>query len=179
MSSVLHTSTIKSLPLLHKGKVRDIYDIDENHMLFVTTDRLSAFDVILPTAIPGKGKILNEVTQFWLDKLSHIVPNQRSDLKLEDVLTDPDEIAEVKDHAMIVKKLKALPVEAIVRGYLIGSGWKDYQTNGSVCGIPLPDGLQLANKLPEPLFTPSTKAAVGAHDENINYTQTEVKLTNP
>lgn len=172
MSSILHTSTIKSLPLIHKGKVRDIYDIDENHMLFVTTDRLSAFDVILPTAIPGKGRILNEVTQFWLDKLSHIIPNQRSSMKLEDALSDPEEIAEVKDHAMIVKKLKALPVEAIVRGYLIGSGWKDYLTNGSVCGIALPGGLQMAEKLPEPLYTPSTKAAVGAHDENINYTQT-------
>jgi len=176
MPPVLHTSTIKSLPLLHKGKVRDIYDIDESHMLFVTTDRLSAFDVILPTAIPGKGRILNEVTRFWLDKLSHIIPNQVSDLKLEDVLQDTAEIAEVKDHAMIVKKLKPLPVEAIVRGYLIGSGWKDYQTNGSVCGIPLPDGLQMADRLPEPLFTPSTKADVGAHDENINYTQTEELL---
>ena len=176
MPPVLHTSTIKSLPLLHKGKVRDIYDIDENHMLFVTTDRLSAFDVILPTAIPGKGRILNEVTRFWLDKLSHIIPNQVSDLKLEDVLQDTAEIAEVKDHAMIVKKLKPLPVEAIVRGYLIGSGWKDYQTNGSICGIRLPDGLQMADRLPEPLFTPSTKADVGAHDENINYTQIEELL---
>ena len=176
MPSVLHTSTIKSLPLLHKGKVRDIYDIDEDHMLFVTTDRLSAFDVILPTAIPGKGKILNEVTKFWLDKLSHIIPNQRSNLKLDDVLKNQAEIDQVKDHYMIVKKLKALPVEAIVRGYLIGSGWKDYQTNGSVCGIRLPDGLQMADKLPEPLYTPSTKANVGAHDENINYNQTEELL---
>lgn len=176
MPPVLHTSTIKSLPLIHKGKVRDIYDIDEDHMLFVTTDRLSAFDVILPTAIPGKGRILNEVTHFWLHKLSHIIPNQVSSLKLDDVLKDEAEINEVKDHAMIVKKLKPLPVEAIVRGYLIGSGWKDYQTNGSVCGIRLPDGLVIADKLPEPLYTPSTKAAVGAHDENINYTQTEKLL---
>lgn len=145
-------------------------------MLFVTTDRLSAFDVILPTAIPGKGRILNDVTRFWLDKLSHIIPNQVSELKLEDVLTDEAEINQVKDHYMIVKKLKALPVEAIVRGYLIGSGWKDYQASGSVCGIRLPEGLQLADKLPEPLYTPSTKAAVGAHDENIDYTQTEELL---
>lgn len=176
MPSVLHTSTITSLPLLHKGKVRDIYDIDEGHMLFVTTDRLSAFDVILPTAIPGKGRILNDVTHFWLNKLSHIIPNQRSDLKLEQVLKDKNEYEQVKDHAMVVKKLKPLPVEAIVRGYLIGSGWKDYLTNGNVCGIPLPTGLSLADRLPEPLFTPSTKAAVGAHDENINYTQTEALL---
>jgi len=173
MPSVLHTSTIKSLPLLHKGKVRDIYDIDDNHMLFVTTDRLSAFDVILPTAIPGKGRILNAVTQFWLDKLSHIIPNQRSNLQLDSILKDPAERAEVENHTMVVRKLKALPVEAIVRGYLIGSGWKDYQQTGCVCGIELPTGLQLADKLPEPLFTPSTKANVGDHDENISFSQTE------
>jgi len=171
MPATLHTSHIKSLPLLHSGKVRDIYDIDNGHMLIVTTDRISAFDVIMPTPIPGKGIILNEVTQFWLNKLSHIIPNQTSDLKLEDVLPDADERAEVANHAMIVKKLKALPIEAIVRGYLIGSGWKDYQATGTVCGIKLPKNLQLADKLPETLFTPSTKAAVGAHDENIDYTQ--------
>ncbi len=171
MPATLHTSHIKSLPLLHSGKVRDIYDIDDGHMLIVTTDRISAFDVIMPTPIPGKGIILNEVTKFWLNKLSHIIPNQTSDLKLEDVLPDADERAEVANHAMIVKKLKALPIEAIVRGYIIGSGWKDYQATGSVCGIKLPENLQLADKLPEALFTPSTKAAVGAHDENIDYTQ--------
>jgi phosphoribosylaminoimidazole-succinocarboxamide synthase len=171
MPATLHTSHIKSLPLLHSGKVRDIYDIDESHMLIVTTDRISAFDVIMPTPIPGKGIILNQVTQFWLNKLSHIIPNQQCDLKLEDVLTDEAERAEVADHAMIVKKLKALPVEAIVRGYIIGSGWKDYQAAGTVCGIKLPAGLQLADRLPEALYTPSTKAAVGAHDENINYNQ--------
>ncbi|MFV2004535.1 MAG: phosphoribosylaminoimidazolesuccinocarboxamide synthase [Gammaproteobacteria bacterium] len=171
MPATLHTSHIKSLPLLHSGKVRDIYDIDESHMLIVTTDRISAFDVIMPTPIPGKGIILNQVTQFWLNKLSHIIPNQQCDLKLEEVLTDEAERAEVADHAMIVKKLKALPVEAIVRGYIIGSGWKDYQAAGTVCGIELPAGLQLADKLPEALYTPSTKAAVGAHDENINYNQ--------
>ena len=171
MPATLHTSHIKSLPLLHSGKVRDIYDIDDGHMLIITTDRISAFDVIMPTPIPGKGIILNEVTHFWLDKLSHIIPNQTSDLKLEDVLPDADERAEVANHAMIVKKLKALPIEAIVRGYIIGSGWKDYQATGTVCGIKLPENLQLADKLPTALYTPSTKAAVGAHDENIDYTQ--------
>jgi phosphoribosylaminoimidazole-succinocarboxamide synthase len=169
----LHTSHIKSLPLLHKGKVRDIYDIDDGHMLIVTTDRISAFDVIMPTPIPGKGRILNQVTGFWLDKLAHIVANHKSTMTLEQALPDASEREQVASHAMVVRKLKALPVEAIVRGYLIGSGWKDYQTNGSVCGITLPAGLQLAERLPEPIYTPSTKAAVGAHDENINYTQTE------
>ena len=171
MPKALHTSHIKSLPLLHSGKVREIYDIDDKHMLIVTTDRISAFDVIMPTPIPGKGAILNEVTQFWLHRLSHIIPNHLSDLKLEDVLPDEKERAEVAGHAMVVKKLKALPIEAIVRGYIIGSGWKDYQATGAICGIQLPEGLQLADKLPEPIYTPSTKAAVGAHDENIDYTQ--------
>jgi phosphoribosylaminoimidazole-succinocarboxamide synthase len=173
MPTTLHTSHIKSLPLLHNGKVRDIYNIDDDHMLIVTTDRISAFDVIMPTAIPGKGTILNQVTQFWLDKLSHIIPNQVSDLRLEDVLPDENERAEVANHAMIVKKLKALPVEAIVRGYIIGSGWKDYQKTGAICGIKLPENLQLADKLPEAIYTPSTKAAVGAHDENIDYNQSK------
>ena len=172
MPSSLHTSHIKSLPLLHSGKVRDIYDIDEHHMLIVTTDRISAFDVIMPTPIPGKGIILNQVTQFWMNKLSHIIPNQLCELDLKDVLPDEAERAEVADHAMIVKKLKALPIEAIVRGYIIGSGWKDYQATGTVCGIKLPAGLKMADRLPETLFTPSTKAAVGSHDENIDYTQT-------
>ncbi len=176
MPATLHTSHIKSLPLLHSGKVRDIYDIDDQYMLIVTTDRLSAFDVIMPTPVPGKGIILNQVTQFWMNKLLHIIPNQMCDLKLEDVLPDDAERAEVAEHAMIVKKLKALPVEAIVRGYIIGSGWKDYQANGSICGIDLPDNLQLADRLPEAIYTPSTKAAVGAHDENINYTQSKELL---
>ena len=169
----LHTSQIKSLPLIHKGKVRDIYDIDENHMLIITTDRLSAFDVVMPRAITGKGVILNEVTRFWMNKLAHIIPNQLSDMKLEDVLPNAKERAEVEHHAMIVKKLKALPIEAIVRGYLIGSGWKDYQATGSVCGIKLPEGLRLADRLPEPIYTPSSKAAVGDHDENIDFAATE------
>jgi len=173
MTSALHTSHIKSLPLLHTGKVRDIYDIDDDHMLIVTTDRISAFDVVMPTPIPGKGTVLNQVTRFWLDKLSHIIPSHRSSMTLEQALPDAAERAEVADHAMVVRKLKALPVEAIVRGYIIGSGWKDYQATGTVCGISLPQGLQLADRLPEPIFTPSTKADVGAHDENIDYTQTE------
>ena len=173
MPATLHTSHIKSLPLLHSGKVRDIYDIDDQHMLIVTTDRISAFDVIMPTPVPGKGIILNQVTQFWMNKLSHVIPNQLCDLKLEDVLPDERERAEVAEHAMIVKKLKALPVEAIVRGYIIGSGWKDYQATGSVCGIELPTGMQLADRLPEAIYTPSTKAAVGAHDENIDYNQSK------
>ena len=176
MPATLHSSHIKSLPLLHSGKVRDIYDIDEKHMLIVTTDRISAFDVIMPTAIAGKGIILNQVTRFWLNKLAHIIPNHQCELKLEDVLPDASERDEVADHAMIVKKLKALPVEAIVRGYIIGSGWKDYQATGAICGIQLPAGLQLADKLPEAIYTPSTKAAVGAHDENIDYNQSRELL---
>ncbi len=176
MPATLHTSQIKSLPLLHSGKVRDIYDIDENYMLIVTTDRISAFDVIMPTPVTGKGIILNQVTRFWMEKLSHIIPNQMCDLKLEDVLPDAAERAEVASHAMIVKKLKALPVEAIVRGYIIGSGWKDYQATGTVCGIKLAENLQLADKLAEAIYTPSTKAAVGAHDENIDYTQSKELL---
>ena len=173
MPATLHTSHIKSLPLLHSGKVRDIYDINEHYMLIVTSDRISAFDVIMPTPIAGKGIILNQLTQFWMNKLSHIIPNQQCDIKLEDVLPDNAERTEVADHAMIVKKLKALPIEAIVRGYIIGSGWKDYQSNGSICGIKLPDNLQLADKLPEAIYTPSTKAAVGAHDENIDYNKSK------
>jgi len=172
----LHTSTITSLPLLHKGKVRDIYDIDSDHMLIITTDRISAFDVIMPTPIPGKGRILNDVTRFWLNKLEHLIPNHLSTMPLEKVLPDAAEREQVAGHAMIVKKLKPLPIEAIVRGYLIGSGWKDYQATGAVCGIPLPAGLKLADRLPEPIFTPSTKAALGAHDENIDYTKTEALL---
>jgi phosphoribosylaminoimidazole-succinocarboxamide synthase len=176
MPEALHTTHIKSLPLIHKGKVRDIYDIDDKHMLIITTDRISAFDVVMPNAIPGKGAVLNEVTRFWMQKLAHIIPNHLSDMPLEQAIPDATERAEVADHAMIVKKLKALPVEAIVRGYLIGSGWKDYQKTGAVCGIKLPDGLKIADRLPEVIYTPSTKASVGAHDENIDFTQSEALL---
>lgn len=172
----LHTSHISNLKLRHKGKVRDIYDIDDDHMLIITSDRISAFDVIMPTAIPEKGTILNDVTRFWLDKLKHIIPNHLADIPLAEVITNEQERKAVNKHAMIVKKLKALPVEAIVRGYIIGSGWKDYQKTGAICGINLPEGLQLADKLPEPVYTPSSKANVGEHDENIDYTATEKLL---
>jgi len=170
--SSLHTSQINSLKLIHKGKVRDNYDIDDKHMLIVTTDRISAFDVIMPTPIPEKGTILTSVTRFWLKKLSHILPNQLTDVSLEQVLPDADERAPIESRAMVVKKLKALPVEAIVRGYIIGSGWKDYQKTGGICGIKLPEGLQIADKLPEAIYTPSSKADVGEHDENIDFDET-------
>lgn len=168
--SALHESSIKSLKLIHKGKVRDIYNIDESHMLIVTTDRISAFDVILPTPIDEKGAILTEVSNFWFNKTSGQIANHLAlDLPLEKVLPNKDEFDQVNGRAIVVKKLKPLPIEAIVRGYLIGSGWKDYQKSGAVCGIELPKGLQQANKLPEAIFTPSTKADVGGHDENISF----------
>ena len=176
MPKALHTTHITSLPLLHKGKVRDIYDIDDDHMLIVTTDRISAFDVIMPTAIPGKGEVLNEVTRFWMEKLAAVIPNHLSDMPLEQALPDAAERAEVERHATVVRKLKALPVEAVVRGYLIGSGWKDYQQTGAVCGIELPPGLRIADRLPEIIYTPSTKASLGAHDENIDYAASEAIL---
>lgn len=168
MDAMLHAE-VKSLKLLHSGKVRDMYEIDENHILIVTTDRLSAFDVILPTPIPGKGSVLNAVSDFWFNKLSHIVPNHSANMTLEEAIPDAAERERVRNHAIIVKRLKPLPIEAIVRGYLIGSGWKEYQKQGSVCGIDLPEGLSLADQLPEPIFTPSTKADVGEHDENIDF----------
>jgi phosphoribosylaminoimidazole-succinocarboxamide synthase len=176
MSDSLHTSQISNLKRLHTGKVRDIYEIDDEHMLIITTDRISAFDVVMPTPIPDKGKILNQVTRFWLDKLQHIIPNHLADIPLEDIISDETERKSVENHAMVVKRLRALPVEAIVRGYIIGSGWKDYQQNGAICGIQLPEGLQLADKLPQPIYTPSSKAAVGEHDENIDYAATEKLL---
>jgi phosphoribosylaminoimidazole-succinocarboxamide synthase len=169
MTQPLYESTIKSLPLRHRGKVRDIYDIDDGHMLIVTTDRLSAFDVIMDDPIPGKGALLTAMSDFWFRRTRAIIPNQLADLTLEQVLKDPAERAQVAGRAIVVKKLKALPVEAIVRGYLVGSGWKEYQQHGTVCGIRLPAGLRLADKLLEPIFTPSTKAAVGSHDENIDF----------
>ncbi len=172
----LHTSYISNLKLRHQGKVRDIYDIDEQHMLIITSDRISAFDVIMPTSIPDKGIILNDVTRFWLNKLQHIIPNHLADMSLSDIITDPSERSAVERHAMVVKKLNALPIEAIVRGYIIGSGWKDYQKTGAICGIDLPIGLQIADKLPDPIYTPSSKADVGDHDENIDYAATEKLL---
>lgn len=171
METLFTTSLSLSLPLIQKGKVRDIYDIDENRMLIVTTDRLSVFDVVFDDPISGKGQVLSEMADFWFTKTENIIPNHLTKEPLNSVLT-LEEIEQVSGRAIIVKKLKPLPIEAIVRGYLIGSGWKDYQTNGKVCDIQLPKNLRLAEKLPKALYTPSNKAAIGKHDENINFAQT-------
>jgi len=165
----LFESRIRSLKKVHQGKVRDIYDVDSDHLLIVTTDRLSAFDVVLPDPIPFKGEVLTRISMFWFAKTRHMVPNHLSGLRLEDVIVDPGERAQLVGRAMVVKKLQPLPLEAVVRGYLIGSGYKDYKQRGSVCGIPLPAGLPMAARLPEPLFTPASKAPVGHHDENIDF----------
>ncbi len=165
----LHQTDIKSLPFLNQGKVRDIYAVDEEHMLIVTTDRLSAFDVILPDAIPSKGIILTSISNFWFDKMQHIITNHLTEKTLDDVLPDPKERKMIEGRGIVVRKLKPLPIEAIVRGYLIGSGWNDYQRSGTLCGISLPEKLQQAQKLPQAIFTPSTKADVGGHDENISF----------
>jgi len=177
MSAVFETD-LPHLKVLHRGKVRDIYDVDEQHMLIVTTDRLSAFDVVLPQPIPGKGEVLTRVANFWFDRTQDLIPNHLADVPLDTVIPDAVLRGNLGDRALVVKKLKPLPVEAIVRGYIIGSGWKDYQKTGSVCGIALPAGLQLAEQLPEAIYTPSTKAAVGDHDENIDFAATE-KLLGP
>ncbi|WP_404359160.1 phosphoribosylaminoimidazolesuccinocarboxamide synthase [Methylotuvimicrobium sp. KM1] len=170
--AVLYESSLSQLTLRARGKVRDIYDIDDEHMLIVTTDRLSAFDVILPDPIPQKGRVLTSVSSFWFSKLKHILPNHLAGVSLAEVLTDPQELTQLEGRAVVVRKLKPLPVEAIVRGYIIGSGWKDYQQTGHICGIRLPEGLQQAQQLPEPIYTPSSKAAVGDHDENITFAKT-------
>jgi len=169
--SALHESNLTSLPLLHRGKVRDIYGVDDQYLLIVQTDRLSAFDVILPTPVPGKGHVLTALSNFWFARLGHIIPNHLSGIAPEDVVKTDADRAQVAGRAFVVKRLKPLPIEAIVRGYLAGSGWKDYQKTGTVCGIKLPAGLQEAQQLPQPLFTPSTKAALGEHDENISFEQ--------
>jgi len=169
MVNPVFETNLKNLSLITRGKVRDIYDVDDQHMLIVTTDRLSAFDVVLPDPVPNKGVVLTQVSNFWFDKLSHIVPNHFSDLTLNDLKLSKDERTALEGRSVIVKKLKPLPVEAIVRGYIIGSGWKDYQKTGKVCGINLPEGLKQAEKLPEVLFTPSTKADIGGHDDNISF----------
>jgi len=174
---LLHSS-IKSLPLINQGKVRDIYDIDADKMLIVTTDRLSAFDVILPTPIAGKGAVLTQIANFWFDKLSHIIPNHLTGIAPDSLVSDAADQAQLGERAIVVKKLKPLPIEAVVRGYLVGSGWKEYQKSGTVCGIALPAGLQEASKLPQPIFTPSTKAEIGSHDENITFDKT-VDLVGP
>jgi phosphoribosylaminoimidazole-succinocarboxamide synthase len=176
MKEVLYESHLQSLPLVNRGKVRDIYAIGDEHLLIVTTDRLSAFDVVLPDPIPGKGAVLTALSNFWFERTRSLVPNHLSGLTLEEVLPDAGERAGVEGRAVVVRKLKALPVEAIVRGYLIGSGWKDYRKTGQVCGIPLPSGLQLADRLPQAIYTPSTKADVGEHDENIDFDTTRVLL---
>jgi phosphoribosylaminoimidazole-succinocarboxamide synthase len=173
MAAALYESNIKSLPLLGRGKVRDMYAVGDDHLLIVTTDRLSAFDVVLPDPIPDKGRVLNELSNFWFRKLGHIVPNHLDGVAPDTVVKGAEEAAQVKGRSVVARKLKPLPIEAVVRGYLIGSGWKEYQKTGAVCGIPLPKGLKQADKLPEVIFTPATKAEVGAHDENISFAQVE------
>jgi len=167
MSEVFETS-IKSLPLLGRGKVRDIYAVGEDKLLIVTTDRLSAYDVILPTPVPEKGRVLNDLANFWFARLSSIVPNHLTGIEPESVVA-PGEREQVRGRAIVVKKLTPLPVEAVVRGYLEGSGWREYSEGGAVCGVKLPPGLKRASKLPEPIFTPATKAEAGHHDENISF----------
>ena len=171
----LYQSTIHSLPLLGRGKVRDNYAVGEDKILIVTTDRLSAFDVVMNEAIPAKGKVLNQMSDFWFDKLSAIVPNHLTGIAPESVVK-PEEADQVRGRAVVAKKLKPILVEAVVRGYLIGSGWKDYQSSGAVCGIPLPQGLRLADKLAAPIFTPAAKADLGEHDENISFAEMETRL---
>lgn len=173
MTQALFETNLTGLELIHRGKVRDVYAIDDQHLLIVTSDRLSAFDVVLPDPIPGKGEVLTQVARFWFARTEHLVKNHLVDMPLEDVVKDPAEREAIGDRWMIVRRLKALPVEAIVRGYIIGSGWKDYQATGAVCGIALPEGMEMAQQLPEPLFTPSTKAEVGDHDENISFEQAQ------
>jgi len=168
-SPPVHTTSLKNLKKIHTGKVRDIYEIDAESMLIVTTDRLSAFDVVLPDPIPDKGRVLNSITNFWFGKTAHIVPNHLTGRSIESVVSDPAERAMLEDRAVIVKRLKTVPLEAVVRGYVIGSGWKDYQKSGAISGIKLPAGLKQAAKLPKTLFTPSTKAAIGEHDETISF----------
>jgi phosphoribosylaminoimidazole-succinocarboxamide synthase len=168
-SAALFESHLRGLKKIHQGKVRDIYDVDAEHLLIVTTDRLSAFDVVLPDPIPFKGEVLTQISLFWFAKTQSIVANHLAALKVEDVVEDARERAQLAGRAMVVKKLSPLPIEAVVRGYLIGSGYKDYQQHGSICGIALPAGLKMADRLPQPLFTPASKAPMGSHDENIDF----------
>ena len=168
-SAPLFESRVRGLKKIHQGKVRDSYDVDAEHLLIVASDRLSAFDVVLPDPIPFKGQVLTQISLFWFAKTAHITPNHLSTLRIEDVVSDPEERAVLAGRAMVVKKLTPLPIEAVVRGYLIGSGFKDYKQHGSVCGIALPAGLKMADRLPEPIFTPASKAPAGSHDENIDF----------
>ena len=176
MEQAVSETNLSALELIARGKVRDIYAVDDKHMLIVATDRLSAFDVILPQPIPGKGALLTEVAKFWFDRLGDVIPNHLSALSLDDLPLTESEKQTLRQRSMLVKRLKPLPVEAIVRGYLIGSGWKDYQASGALCGIELPKGLQQASQLPEPIFTPSTKAEVGDHDINISFAVMQDKV---
>ena len=171
----LFETSIKSLPLISKGKVRDIYAVGDSQLLMVTTDRLSAFDVVMQDAIPGKGIVLNQMANFWFEKLAWIIPNHLTGINPESVVS-PDEVSQVLGRAIVTKRLKPIMVEAVVRGYLSGSGWKDYQATGSICGITLPAGMHNSEKLPEPIFTPAAKADVGDHDENISYDQVVEKI---
>lgn len=169
----LYKSELPALECINRGKVRDIYAVDADHLLIVTSDRISAFDVILPDPIPGKGEVLTQIANFWFDRTEDIIDNHLTSMPLEQVVPDERERATIASRSIVVKRLKPLPIEAVARGYLIGSGWKDYQATGKVCGIPLPSGLQLAEQLPEPLFTPATKAEAGEHDENISFATME------
>jgi phosphoribosylaminoimidazole-succinocarboxamide synthase len=171
--AAVYETALKTLPLLHRGKVRDVYAVDAEHLLIVTTDRLSAFDVVMPNPIPGKGRVLHQISEFWFDQTAAVVRNHRSARRLAELISDPAELAMLEGRASIVRRLQALPIEAVVRGYLSGSGWKDYQKTGAVCGHALAEGLRLADALPEPIFTPATKAAAGAHDENIDFATVE------
>mgnify|MGYP001553114397 FL=1 len=167
--TVLFESSVSELPLLGRGKVRDIYGVDDQHLLIVTTDRLSAYDVVLPDPIPGKGKVLTQLSLFWFRMMADIIDNQLTELSVDDVIKDPRTRDQLRDRSLVVMRLRPLPIEAVVRGYLIGSGWRDYLETGQVCGIDLPAGMQQAEKLPQTLFTPASKAASGDHDENISY----------
>jgi phosphoribosylaminoimidazole-succinocarboxamide synthase len=175
-ADILYETSIPELPLIGRGKVRDIYSVDDRHLLIVTTDRLSAYDVVLPDPVPGKGRILTQISLFWFRMMSDIIDNQLTELDVPDVIKDPDLQQQLRGRALVVKRLRPLPIEAVVRGYLIGSGWRDYRDTGSLCGIALPPGLRQAEKLPQTLFTPSSKAEAGQHDENISFEQVEELL---
>jgi phosphoribosylaminoimidazole-succinocarboxamide synthase len=175
MSTPLFESNLKSLEFLHRGKVRDLYAVGKDQLLVIQSDRLSAFDVILPDPIPGKGEVLTAMSFFWFEKLAHVIPNHLTSVKAESVVS-AEERGQVAGRSMVVRKLKPLLIEAVVRGYIIGSGWKDYQDTGSVCGIKLPAGLKQGQQLPEPIFTPASKAPMGEHDQNITYAQTEATV---
>lgn len=166
-------SKVSNLNLLARGKVRDIYDIDDNYLMIVATDRLSAYDVVMPNPVPGKGIILTQLSNFWFRMMEDIIPNHLTNLKIDSFIENKKETEQLKERSIIVKKLKPLPIESVVRGYIIGSGWSDYKKNKKICGIELPDNLQKAQKLPQIIFTPATKANSGDHDENINYQKTE------